>query len=155
MWHRGGVKYSSIFPTTFGHPIVSWVPSWSRHLTSTWNWAPNWNRLVTSCWSRIPNYYKCKASLCSSSYCKLVFPYFLACEGDLGGLYCLSRRGVVRHTKLIVAMMWRLKRATMVAVVACSVGGCCCNHFLFYWSLALLVVVATAFFFAVQWLGRV
>ncbi|CAL8167533.1 unnamed protein product [Prunus armeniaca] len=85
MWQGGDVKYSSGFPIVFRLPIMSWTPG---------------NRLVTPCWSRIPNYCKCKASLHSSSYRKLAFLYFLACERDLRELYYLLRRGIAVHTKI-------------------------------------------------------
>ncbi|KAI5339429.1 hypothetical protein L3X38_018701 [Prunus dulcis] len=48
----------------------------------------------------MPNLYKYKAYLHSSSNCKLVILYFLTCEGDFDGVYYLSRRGVVVHTKV-------------------------------------------------------
>ncbi|CAL2270276.1 unnamed protein product [Prunus armeniaca] len=85
MWQGGDVKYSSGFPIVFRLPIMSWTPG---------------NRLVTPSWSRIPNCCKCKASFHSSSYRKLAFLYFLACERDLRELYYLLRRGIAMHTKI-------------------------------------------------------
>ncbi|CAL2264761.1 unnamed protein product [Prunus armeniaca] len=72
----------------------------------------------------MPNLYKYKASLHSSSNCTLVILYFLACERDLEGVYCLSRRRVVMHTKVVGATLAGYRREAKAGAATKPGGGC-------------------------------